>query len=165
VIEGVDLKDVNAASIDVHLGEDILIERHCDHRSNVVDPFKRTNFNSIKVNIKDGYYDLMPNEFVLAHTIEKFNLPDNIAGEFKLKSSGARSGLDNALATLADCGWHGSTLTLELRNNLRFHQIRLTYGMPIGQMVMYRVTPVPADRSYSVRGRYNNDQSVQVVKL
>lgn len=164
VIEGVDLKDVNAASIDVHLGDEILIEAYNDHRHNVVDPFKRTNFDSRTVKLVT-YYELDPNEFVLAHTREKFNLPDNIVAEFKLKSSGARSGLDNALATWCDCGWHGSSLTLELRNNLRYHRIRLTAGMPIGQMIFYRVATVPKDRSYATLGRYNNDSSVQQVKL
>jgi dCTP deaminase len=165
VIEGVDLKDVNAASIDVHLGGEVLVERYNDHSLNIVDPFKRTNFDAAKFNLIGGTYDLMPNEFVLASTREKFNLPDDIVAEFKLKSSGARSGLDNALATWCDAGWHGSALTLELRNNLRYHRIRLTEGMPIGQMIFYRVAPVPRDRSYATIGRYNNDSSVQAVKL
>jgi dCTP deaminase len=165
VIEGVDLKDVNAASIDVHLGGEVLVERYNDHSLNIVDPLKRTNFDAAKFNLNGGAYDLMPNEFVLASTREKFNLPDDIVAEFKLKSSGARSGLDNALATWCDAGWHGSALTLELRNNLRYHRIRLTEGMPIGQMIFYRVAPVPRDRSYATIGRYNNDSSVQAVKL
>lgn len=164
VIEGVNPKDINAASIDVHLGSELLIERYGDNRLQIVDPFLRTNFSSHKINVANHFYDMQPGEFVLASTKEKFNLPDNIVAEFKLKSSGARSGLDNALATWCDCGWHGSTLTLELRNNLRYHQLRLTDGMPIGQMIFYRVQEVPKDRSYATIGRYNNDASVQAVK-
>lgn len=165
VIGPVDPKDINAASIDVHLGGEVLVERYNDNSMNIVDPFKRTNFAAEKFNLNGGTYDLMPNEFILASTREKFNLPDDIVAEFKLKSSGARSGLDNALATWCDAGWHGSALTLELRNNLRYHRIRLTEGMPIGQMIFYRVAPVPRDRSYATIGRYNNDSSVQAVKL
>lgn len=164
VITNVDPKDINAASIDVHLGSELLIERYGDNRLNVVDPFRRTNFANVKLNIKGHYYDMYPGEFLLAATREQFNLPDDIVAEFKLKSSGARSGLDNALATWCDCGWHGSSLTLELRNNLRYHQIRLTDGMPIGQMIFYRVQEVPKDRSYATIGRYNGDTSVQAVK-
>ena len=164
IITNVALSDINAASIDVHLGHELLIERYNDNRTHVVDPFKRTNFASNKINITNTFYDLAPNEFVLAHTIEQFNLPDNIVAEFKLKSSGARSGLDNALATWCDCGWHGSNLTLELRNNLRYHQIRLTHGMPIGQMIFYRVETVPKDRSYATIGRYNKDSGVMPCK-
>jgi dCTP deaminase len=107
---------------------------------------------------------MLPGEFILAHTMETFNLPDNICAEFKLKSSGARTGLENALATWCDCGWNGSTLTLELKNLLRYNSLRLTPGMYIGQMIFYKVTEVPKDRSYATIGRYNNDKSVSEVK-
>jgi dCTP deaminase len=117
------------------------------------------------VDITDSSYELQPNEFILAQTLEIFNLPDNICAEFKLKSSGARTGLENALATWCDCGWHGSVLTLELKNFLRYHTLKLTAGMPIGQMIFYRVPMVPKERSYATIGRYNKDKSVQVVKL
>ena len=165
VIEGVDHKDINAASIDVHLGPEIIIERYNDHRLQIVDIAKRGNFGGANIDIRGHYYDLVPGEFVLAHTREKFNLPNDICAEFKLKSSGARSGLDNALATWCDAGWHGSSLTLELKNLLRFHSIRLTDGMSIGQIIVHRVKPVPEDRSYAARGRYNKDASVSAVKL
>jgi dCTP deaminase len=163
VIGPVDPHAVNAASIDVRLGEEIVIEEYCDHRVRSVDIHKREVFAGRKINIGKGY-DLQPNEFVLASTMETFNLPNNICAEFKLKSSGARTGLENALATWCDCGWSGSVLTLELKNLLRYHAIRLTPGMYVGQMIFYRVTEVPEHRSYATIGRYNNDASVQTVK-
>ena len=164
VIGPVDPKAINAASIDVRLGNDIVIEQYNDHRYRPIDIHKREVFPSCRMNL-NSYYDMMPGEFILAHTMETFNLPDNICAEFKLKSSGARTGLENALATWCDCGWHGSALTLELKNLLRYNSLRLTPGMYIGQMIFYRVTDVPKERSYSTVGRYNNDQSVQTVKL
>ena len=164
VIGPVDPKAINAASIDVRLGDEIVTEQYCDHRYRPVDIHKREVFPSTKLKIL-SHYDLAPGEFILAHTMETFNLPDNICAEFKLKSSGARTGLENALATWCDCGWHGSTLTLELKNLLRYNSLRLTPGMYIGQMIFYRVTDVPKERSYATVGRYNNDQSVQTVKL
>ena len=164
VIGPVDPKAINAASIDVRLGNDIVIEEYCDHRVKPIDIHKREVFPSRKVEI-GNHYDLQPNEFILAHTLETFNLPDNICAEFKLKSSGARTGLENALATWCDCGWSGSVLTLELKNLLRYNSLRLTPGMYIGQMIFYKVTDVPKERSYSTVGRYNNDSSVQTVKL
>jgi dCTP deaminase len=164
VIGPVDPKAINAASIDVRLGEDIITEQYCDHRVRPVDIHKREVFPSYKQKI-GKHYDLQPGEFILAHTMETFNLPNNICAEFKLKSSGARTGLENALATWCDCGWNGSTLTLELKNFLRYSALRLTPGMFIGQMIFYRVTEVPQERSYATIGRYNNDQSVQQVKL
>ena len=165
VITDVDPNQINGTSIDVRLGDELLIEQYNDHRMHVVDIAKRTNFASTKINIKDHYYDLHPEEFILAHTIEKFNLPNDISAEFRLKSSGARSGLNNLFACHCDPGWHGSTLTLELKNELRHHTIRLTHGMFIGQMLFHRVTPVPKDKDYSTRGRYVNDPTVSNVKV
>ena len=166
VIGPVDIDCVNASSIDIHLGNTLLVERNTGEQFAVVDPFKRTNFPQDKVVVSDGYhYDMAPGEFVLAHSIEAFNLPNNISAEFRLKSSGARSGLNNLFACHCDAGWHGSTLTLELHNCLRFTAIRLTPGMRIGQILFHKHTEVPADKDYSVRGRYNRDTSVQEVKL
>lgn len=164
VIGPVDPSAINAASIDVRLGNEIIIEQYCDHRVRPVDIHKREVFPSVKETITT-HYDLQPGEFILANTVETFHLPNDICCEFKLKSSGARTGLENALATWCDAGWNGSTLTLELKNLLRYSAIRLTPGMYVGQMIFYRVTEVPTERSYATIGRYNNDKSVQTVKL
>lgn len=165
VITDVDPKAINAASIDVRLGQDIVVEEYNDHRCRPVDIHKREVFPSRKISLGErGYYDLQPGEFVLAHTIEKFYLPNDICAEFKLKSSGARTGLENALATWCDCGWNDSTLTLELKNLLRYSSLRLTPGMYVGQIIFHKVTAVPDERSYATVGRYNGDASVQVVK-
>ena len=164
VIGPVEHDCINASSIDIHLGNDILVEVYTPYRE-VVDPHKRTNFPQKKVDLtRHGDYELTPGEFVLAHSVEVFNLPMDISAEFRLKSSGARSGLNNLFACHCDAGWHGSTLTLELHNTLRFTHIRLTPGMRIGQMLFHRHTPVPFDRSYAARGRYLNDKSVSAVK-
>ena len=165
VIEPVEHDCINASSIDIHLGNEIITERYTD-TGVFVDPKKRTNFPQVLIDIsKAGHYDMRPGEFILAHSIELFNLPNNISAEFRLKSSGARSGLNNLFACHCDAGWHGSTLTLELHNCLRWTDIRLTPGMAIGQMLFHAHTPVPDDRSYAARGRYLNDKSVQSVKL
>lgn len=166
VITPVEHDCINASSIDIHLGDDIIVERDIEGYA-VVDPHKRSNFPQERLSLsKDlgGFYDLEPGEFILAHSVEVFNLPDNISAEFRLKSSGARSGLNNLFACHCDAGWHGSTLTLELKNELRYTAIRLTAGMRIGQMLFHGHAPVPKDRSYAARGRYNNDKSVNEVK-
>lgn len=165
VITPVEHDCINASSIDIHLGNEIIIERFTANHMAVVDPHKRTNFPQETIDIrKDGYYDMQPGEFILASSVEIFNLPNDISAEFRLKSSGARSGLNNLFACHCDAGWHGSTLTLELHNCLRFTNIRLTPGMRIGQMLFHRHTEVPQDRSYAARGRYIGDKSVQSVK-
>ena len=162
VITDVPHEHINAASIDVRLGGDILIERASNRAVVLRD---RGNLTMESFTLDDRGYRLDPGEFILAHTVEKFNLPDDICAEFKLKSSGARIGLNHCLAGYCDPGWNGSALTLELQNVTRHHSILLHAGDRIGQMLFYRVTPVPADRSYAVRGRYNNDPSVQQAKV
>ncbi|MGB4467542.1 MAG: dCTP deaminase [Azovibrio sp.] len=163
VITDVDPKAINAASIDVRLGNEIVVE-DVNVAATVVSIREREVFPAVKLTMPEQGYILSPGEFILAHTVEKFNLPNDIVAEFKLKSSGARTGLENALATWCDCGWNGSVLTLELKNFLRRHSLRITPGMYIGQMIFYRVSEVPAERSYATIGRYNNDASVQTVK-
>jgi deoxycytidine triphosphate deaminase len=64
----------------------------------------------------------------------------------------------------ADPRWHNSKLTLELKNELSHHQILLKTGMKIGQIIFYRVTPVPEEHSYAVKGRYNNTTEVTASK-
>lgn len=162
VVTPCDYKDVNASSIDVHLGRYVIIES-CAH-ARPVDIAKRETFSSIKVDLKERPCVLGPGEFALAQTIETFNLPLDISAEFRLKSSGARSGLNNLFACHCDAGWNGSVLTLELHNVLRYHALVLTYGMPIGQILFHKHTPVPKEMSYAARGRYNGDKVVSGVK-
>lgn len=164
VIEGVDPKDINGTSIDVHLGPEIMRERYAESLQ-VVSLRDKQHLNMTKqVMAEGGWYDLRPTEFILAHTIEKFNLPADISAEFKLNSSGARIGLENALATWCDPHWNGSVLTLELKNFTQFHTIRLHNGCRIGQMIFHKSAPVPEKNGYGVRGRYNGDSSVSGVK-
>jgi len=163
VVEGVKLEDVNGTSIDVHLGANILVERSSEGNQTVSLKDKHS-LNMEKKNITGNFYDLRPGEFILAHTTEKFNLPADISAEFKLNSSGARIGLENALATWCDPYWHGSVLTLELKNLTQWHTIRLDDGCRIGQMIFHRSLPVPENKGYGIRGRYNQDLSVSGVK-
>jgi dCTP deaminase len=154
---------INGASIDLHLGLEIVAENN--PRSATIDYRRRDALpgDRIILDAEIGYV-LQPGEFILAQSVEIFYLPSTIAAEYKLKSSMARIGLDHANAGWADPGWCGSVLTLELKNNTQETPIRLRPGDPIGQMVFFSCTPVPADKSYAVRGRYNNDTSVSGIK-
>lgn len=164
VIHPVEPKAINAASIDVRLGGVLLIESYNDADSSRISLKDRTPLSMHRVDISDSHYDLRPGEFVLASTVEQFNLPNNIAAEFKLKSSGARIGLNNMLATWCDPGWHGSVLTLEIHNVTNWHTIRLHPGDYIGQMIFHKCKEVSASASYAARGRYNGDTTVTGVK-
>lgn len=162
---------VNSASIDLQLGRKLLIERispnnFTDNKLNRVILKDRQALNMIEHDlVKDGSFIMYPGEFILAHTEEIFNLPNNISSKYVLKSSMARIGLEHLNAGWCDAGWHGSALTLELKNVTRHHEIVLHYKDLIGQMCFFLHDEVPEDKSYAVRGRYNNDKTVSGAKL
>jgi dCTP deaminase len=162
VIEGVEPGRINAASIDVTLGD--VVWRESSRAREIVDLSRKGVPAMERIEMDANGHALHPGEFVLAQTREVFNLPDNIAGEFRLKSSGARSGLQQSLAVWLDPGWHGSVLTLELSNILQHHRLLLRPGMPIGQIILFHGEPVPAERSYRAVGQYNGDREAQPSK-
>lgn len=165
VITNVDLDWINSASIDITLGSKILVEKDKGVFNHYVrlserEPLKMLEFSLLD----DEWFELKPGQFILAQSQQVFNLPDDISCEFKLKSSGARIGLNHCLAGWCDAGWNGSVLTLELMNVTQNHDIWLKKGDKIGQMIFFHHTKVPEDRSYAARGRYNNDKTVSGVK-
>ena len=111
---------INAASIDVRLGNRLLIED--PERAARIDLAKREVPPFVGAPLcADGCWLLHPGEFCLAHTREVFDLPADVCAEFKLKSSLARAGLGHALSGFCDPGWTGSVLTLGLRNDLQYN--------------------------------------------
>lgn len=166
VIEHAKKTAVNAASIDIHLGRRILIERSGSEDQGVptIDYAKRQRPNMMEYVMDEEGFLLMPGEFILAQSVEVFNLPDDLSAEYKLKSSMARIGLEHMNAGWCDAGWHGSVLTLEFKNMLNNHAIRIRPGDAIGQMIFFRHAVVPRDKSYAARGRYNNDKSVSTIR-
>lgn len=161
IIAPVDVKDINAASIDIHLGDTILWEDDSEwHKVKTIDYRKREPvvFNEYVMDA-DGWI-LAPGDFILAQSVEVFNLPNWLSAEYKLKSSMARIGLEHMNAGWCDAGWNGSVLTLELKNMCQSHSIRIRPGDPIGQMVFFRHEPVAQEASYATKGRYNNHSSV-----
>ena len=162
VVRGAQKGHVNGASIDLCLGSKVLVEAPPAGSSSVVDLMDKATPPMREVDLlKTGYYDLAPLQFCLASSLETFFLTNDLAAEFKLKSSLARAGLDHALAGHCDPGWHGSVLTLELVNNLRWHSLRLRPGMKIGQVIFFRGQATPDHASYATQGQYNGNQSVQ----
>ena len=159
-LEGVDPDLINAASIDVRLGKSMLIEEQKRVTgSGLVDLAKKETPAMKPLTITaDDYLLLHPGQFVLAETIETFHLPNNIACEFKLKSSAARAGLNHSLAGWGDPGFNNATLTLELHNALQYHTLTLHPGMRIGQIVFWEGESVPNEHSYATKGRYNNQR-------
>lgn len=159
-----DLSQVNGASIDLTLDSIIRVEERNSGPCNIITLANKENIETKEVDITDTGFCLHPDQFILASSREFFNLPNNISAEYKLKSSMARNGLEHLNAGWADATWHGSKLTLELKNMTVYHELRLTAGMKIGQMVFFEHEPVPDHASYALNGQYNNQTKVTAAK-
>ncbi|MFH0411496.1 dCTP deaminase [Corynebacterium sp. L4756] len=94
----------------------------------------------------DEPFVLHPGEFVLAATLEKFTLPNDLAGRLEGKSSLGRLGLlTHSTAGFIDPGFSGH-ITLELSNVANL-PITLWPGMKVGQMAMFKMSS-PAEVPY-----------------
>ena len=141
---------VNPASLDVRLGDSLLIES--------VESPELVPYPLCRHSEKNPYL-MTPAQFALAPTMETFSLPSTIAAQFMLKSSRARGGLEHLMAGY--CEWvDSSVLTMELHNSRQLQSIPLWPGMRIGQMVFHRMAAAP-QLSYRETGRYNGDTTVQ----
>jgi dCTP deaminase len=153
LVEPFDQELVNPASLDVRLGNNLMIEMP---QTAELAPF------SIAGHSKELPFMLQPGEFVLAETLEQFKIPVSVAGQLALKSSRAREGIEHLMAGYIDPGYAGR-LTLELVNARMLHALPLWPGMRIGQIVFHKMSLLP-NKDYSVTGRYQGDLSVQASK-
>jgi dCTP deaminase len=144
---------VNPASLDVRLGENLLVE---EPKVPALLPYSIAGYS------QENPFMLQPHEFVLAETMEEFKLPDCVAGQLALKSSRAREGIEHLLAGYIDPGYEGR-LTLELQNARAMHPVALWPGMRIAQIVFHKMSMLPG-KSYALTGRYQNDTAVQASK-
>lgn len=162
VIRGVDVDAINAASIDLHLGPDLLVESSSvpQDKECIVRLAKKQSLRFEKIVLeKGGEYCMAPGEFLLAHTVEKFHLPHDISCLYVLKSTLARAGLEHLHAGWCDAGWNDSVLTMEFKNVTSRHRLVLQEGMRIGQMIFFRHSRVPMKASYAAKGSYNGQAS------
>lgn len=166
VIEHSDEDHINAASIDITLGDTLLVEGapRIGRPGRVISLRDRDPLPVREVRIPDTGYVLEPGQFILAHSQQVFHFPLNISADYKLKSSMARIGLEHLTAGWIDAGWNGSTLTLELKNVLQNHAILLHAGDRIGQITFFQHEAVDHAHSYAARGRYNGDKTVSGAK-
>jgi dCTP deaminase len=144
---------VNPASLDLRLGDHLLIES-CEHE------FVRYDLTA---HSKSDPYELNPGQFVLEPSLETINLPPYLVGEVRLKSSMARCGLEHLNAGYCDPGWNGSKLTMELKNMRQLGWVPLWPGMRIVQMKLTKLACMPS-KHYGEVGRYNGDQGAQEAK-
>ena len=149
---------VNAASLDLRMGRQILMEVK-PPPGTVIDYRKRQPLTMETITLSDDGIVIYPGQFFLAHTIEICCFPDDLAALFRTKSSMGRIGLEHMDAGWVDPGFNGA-LTLEFKNLTQYHPIRLRPGDKIGQLVFMRGEAVEAEQSYATKGNYNGHEGV-----
>jgi len=136
---------VQPASVDVCLDRGFRL--FDNHKYSVIDPATDQPElpRLIEVDPSEPFV-LHPGEFVLAATLERVTLPDDVAARLEGKSSLGRLGLlTHSTAGFIDPGFTGH-VTLEL-SNVATLPITLWPGMKIGQLCFFRLTS-PAEAPY-----------------
>ena len=143
---------LNPASYDVLLGDEILIEK--------------PSANGLRVwescSLLHQSYWLQPGELVLGCTQEVIKIPHYIESVFCLKSSRGREGFDHVLSAYIDPGFCGR-VTLEIHNSNRFNSLKLYAGLRIGQLRFSFLSENPK-KTYDVTGRYHLDMGPEPSK-
>ena len=123
-------------SIDLTLDDEIMIY------DKVFDEFETISISDY------GYIEILPNDFILASTVERVSLSNGVCAQVDGKSSYGRKGLQvHQTAGFIDAGFSGN-ITLEMVTVGQ--PIRLEAGMPICQLVFWDA--YPSEKPYGSEG-------------
>lgn len=140
-------EQIQPASVDVRLGNTFSIVE--DSSSGVITLGSEIRYKTIETDT----YVLLPGQFVLATTMEYFELPDDLTAFVEGRSSLGRMGLFIQNAGWVDPGFKGE-ITLELFNANRC-AIELKSGRRVGQLVFAKMD-APAEKPYD--GKYQGQR-------
>lgn len=147
VISPLEKGQIQPASVDIRLGNTYSIVE--DSSLGIIGLEEQIAYKTIKA---DSYL-LLPGQFVLASTVEYFELPDDLTAFVEGRSSLGRMGLFIQNAGWVDPGFKGE-ITLELFNANRC-AIELKAGRRVGQLVFAKLDR-PALNPY--RGKYQGQR-------
>lgn len=142
------------------------IRKRCER--GLIRPFhERSVFDGMTYGLSIAGYDIRVAEditvpdtnFILASSVEYFEMPLDLLAKVCDKSTWARKGLF-VQNTVIEPGWCGH-LTLELTNQ-GFHWVQIKRGMPIAQII-FQLLDEPAERGYD--GKYQNQPDHPVPAL
>jgi len=155
IVDPYNPSNVGPCSLDLTLGDSVAW--YSGTSGYVLDPENEETYqvqNAIVGRDIDKLF-LEPGEFLLAETVEKFNIPRNIAAKVDGRSSMGRLGVfQHISAGFIDPGFRGS-VTLELYNANR-RPVILRPGMIVAQMCFFQIEP--CERDYQDKGgRYQNE--------
>ena len=136
-------KSIQPASLDIRIGDSFSFP--AVNSNSVIELDKEVEYTTITEN----EYLLLPQQFVLATTMEYIKLPNDIVAFVEGRSSIGRLGLFIQNAGWVDAGFEGQ-ITLELFNASRY-AINIKTGTRIGQLVFAKMD-YEAENPY--RGKY-----------
>ncbi|GAB3594728.1 Deoxycytidine triphosphate deaminase [Corynebacterium faecale] len=144
-IDPFDPELIQPSSIDVRMDRYFRVFNNSKYTH--IDPKLNQDELTSLVEVEKGdAFVLHPGEFVLAATLEKFTLPNHLAGRLEGKSSLGRLGLlTHSTAGFIDPGFSGH-ITLELSNVANL-PITLWPEMKVGQLAMFQMSS-PAETPY-----------------
>lgn len=155
ILEPCDLTNLQPSSIDVHLDHEF---RWYSEDAEAVDP-RQDQATQMGYAFTTSEFVLPAHGFALGSTMERIELPNDIAARFEGKSSLGRLGLlPHVAAGFIDPGFRG-WITLELHNVTGLPMVLLP-GMKIGQLCFFRLSS-PADSPYgrkSLGSRYQDQR-------
>ena len=131
IVEPLEKEQIQPASIDIRLGNTFSIVE--DTSTGIINLENEIKYKTITT---DSYI-LLPNQFVLATTMEYFDLPNDLTAFVEGRSSLGRMGLFIQNAGWVDSGFKGE-ITLELYNANRC-AIELKAGRRVGQLVFAKM--------------------------
>ena len=141
------LADVQPASVDVHLGDRLIL---FSEEVEEIDPTKYQPNLYVHKKIPEQGFSILPGEFLLGTTAERLTINGDFSAEITGKSSLGRLGLMvHSTAGFIDPGWSGK-VTLEITNQNKI-PMRLYAGMKIGQFKFFRLD-TPCLRPYGSPG-------------
>ena len=146
-IEPVTDEQIQPASVDIRLGNTFSVVD--DTPSGIIKLDSEIKYKTITADT----YLILPGQFVLATTMEYFELPDNLTAFVEGRSSLGRMGLFIQNAGWVDPGFKGE-ITLELYNANRC-AIELKVGRRVGQLVF---AEMDASAVNPYRGKYQGQR-------
>lgn len=135
IIEHLEKQQIQPASVDIRLGNTFSVVE--DLSTGIINLEEEIKYKTMK----SDTYILLPNQFVLATTMEYFDLPNDLTAFVEGRSSLGRMGLFIQNAGWVDPGFKGE-ITLELYNANRC-AIELKAGRRVGQLVFAKMEITP----------------------
>lgn len=154
VINPVTREQIQPASVDIRLGDTFSIVE--DSAAGIISLDSQIAYKTIQTDT----YLLLPGQFVLATTMEYFELPDDLTAFVEGRSSLGRMGLFVQNAGWVDPGFHGE-ITLELYNANRC-AIELKAGRRVGQLVFAKLDDTALN---PYRGKYQGQMGATGSKV